>query len=155
MQRFYGMSLEASQEVIAWFVGDRAQGEAPEAWHEFRNGEANILMYRGVEIGAVIATVNAARQQAGSKEDPGSYRALTFEEVIADFGPVGPPEDTLPDVRRLHALAQAALLRAVTRLADGVEGADDLDRIAQAYLTLPAPHEDGFGGVEDTGADAG
>jgi hypothetical protein len=50
----------------------------------------------------------------------------------------------LPDTRRLHAQAQAALLRSIERVAEGAQDADTLNTLADAYLRLPSPDEDKF-----------
>ncbi len=48
----------------------------------------------------------------------------------------------LPDTRRLHAYAQAALLRSIERMAEAAPDAETVARLADAYLTLPGPDED-------------
>jgi hypothetical protein len=50
----------------------------------------------------------------------------------------------LPDTRRLHAHAQAALLRGIERMAEQASDPEALARLADAYLTLPSPFEDDF-----------
>jgi hypothetical protein len=77
---------------------------------------------------------------AAPKPEPGALPSEHTE--LSTLASLEELFDRTPDVRGLHKYAQASLLNAIQRLADGSTDAAEVETLAQAYLTLPSPDED-------------
>ena len=102
------------------------------------------LALRTLEIGIAVGVAQErVRTWRLDADQPASAAVHPELEPLVD---VFAELDRLPDTRRMHAYAQAALLNAIQRLADAVGSPDDLRLVADAYLTLPPPGEDDLDG---------
>jgi hypothetical protein len=95
---------------------------------------------------ADLSQVIATRESAAAAESSGtpSTAAPVHPDLEDMFGGSLDGLLRLPDTRRLHAHAQAALLRGIERIAEAATEAETLGALADAYLTLPSPDEDDF-----------
>jgi hypothetical protein len=118
----------------------------PAAWGEFTTDEPRLAVLRAALLGAYNERAATFRERRSSElgEDPQTFFP-GLDPTLSSLLVSSSAEDRLPDVLRLHAYAQAALLSAIRRAADSAEDPSEIRLLADAYLTLPSPMEDNFG----------
>lgn len=134
-----GLSAEDTRGLVAGFAFREHPPEFEGAMERLGTGGAGEVRLRYFGLGMEVADAQAAdtarhAQQGG----PTAERHPDFDVLAAMSEEIS----RIPDVRALHAYAQASLLNAIQRFADAAETVEDVQRIADAYLTLPPPDED-------------
>jgi hypothetical protein len=135
------MNLEQTREVAAYFFIKGGDANAiPDIVNVFLGvGEEIDLMKQSVRmyhVGRLSQKANDLQASFG-KALEGPSLDPSLNELFSEAA-----WTRLPDVARLHANAQASILRAIQRAADDTTDADVLRQLSEAYLTLPAPRED-------------
>lgn len=143
-----GMKRAETREVVAemFFAPDDDEEHFHRAWEKLSaHSDPLFVQMRFFEVGRIREfllswTERDEHAKPDSERDPFD---ADVDPTLTAFG-----QDVLrevartPNTRRLHAGAQAAVLRAIERLADRADTVDDVRGLADAYMTLPTPGED-------------
>lgn len=145
-----GLSQQDTAALVARYAfNHHDEDEFDALWARFVASDASEgprLLRLGLAVGYAQGAQDAATNR---DESPGGPEDSVVQHPdLADLADALADAVRLPDILRMHAYAQGAMLDAVRRLADAATTVGDIDALASAYLTLPGPRED-FGHAND------